>query len=245
MMRVRPRFDKIKSDKTYSKNILYKIDGSIRLPVTEGDKDGRKAKVKETVVLEYNLSEHQYGIFAHEYRNPIIDKRGCKTADILACVVDEERKQIDSTVLDIKSNISAFSDDLLREGAMITVIKEVRDFIEQIHQEILHKNSFMIYYIDDGYEEIEHIGIATKRFEPEKFREASDQLEHMKNTPESSALTLPEMKLKLLLNPYLHESKKLRDFADKLVYINGKGYDLNVHILTPISDNEWAVTLQV
>lgn len=67
----------------------------------------------------------------------------------------------------------------------------------------------------------------------------------MKNMPEASNLTLPGMKLKPLLNPYLHESKKLRDFADKLVYINGKGYDLNVHILTLVSDNEWAVTLQV
>ena len=241
MMGVRPRFDKIKPDKKYCKNKLYKIDEPFRLPVSEEHEDEKK----ETVVLEYNLTEHQYGIFAHEYRSPLIDKRGCKTTDILACAVDEEMKRIDSTILDIKSNISAFSDDLLKEGAMITVIKEVRDFIEQIHQEILHKNSFMIYYIDDGYEEIEHIGIATKRFEPEKFREASDELDHMRNMPESDTLTMPELKLKTLLNPYLPESKKLRDFADKLVYINGKGYDLNVHILTPISDNEWAVTLQV
>lgn len=241
MMGVRPRFDRIKPDKKYCKNKLYKIDESFRLSVSEEHEDGKK----ETVVLEYSLTEHQYGIFAHEYRSPLIDKRGCKTTDILACSVDEERKQIDSTILDIKSNISAFSDDLQRNGAMITVIKEVRDFIEQIHQEILHKNCLMLYYLDGGYKETEHIGIATKSFEPEKFREASDQLEHMKNTPESSPSTLPEMKLKPLLNPYLHESKKLRDFADKLVYINGKGYDLNVHILTPVSDNEWSVTLQV
>lgn len=226
MMGVRPRFDRIKSDKKYCKNKLYKIDEPFRLPVSEEHEDGKK----ETVVLEYNLAEHQYGIFAHEYRSPLIDKRGCKTTDILACAVDEEIKRIDSTILDIKSNISAFSDDLLREGAMITVIKEVRDFIDQIHQEILHKNSFMIYYIDDGYEETEHIGIATKNYEAKKFREASEKLDCMKNMPEATELTLSEMKLKSLLIPYLPESKKLRDFADKIVYINGKRYDLNVHI---------------
>ncbi len=241
MMRIRPRFEKIKSDKKYCKNKLYRIDGKFQLPVSEVHEDGQK----ETVILEYNSSEHQYGIFAHEYRSPLIDKRGCKTTDILACSVDEKMKRIDSTILDIKSNISAFSDDLQRNGAIITVIKEVRDFIEQIHQEILHKNSFMIYYMDDGYEETEHIGIATKSFETEKFRKASDELDRMKYMPESAALTMPELKLKTLLNPYLHESKKLRDFADKLVCINGREYNLNVHILSPISDDEWSVTLQV
>ena len=53
------------------------------------------------------------------------------------------------------------------------------------------------------------------------------------------------MKLKPLLNPYLHESKKLRDFADKLVHINGKDYDLDVFILSPVSDHEWEVTLKL
>lgn len=65
MMEVRPRLEKINSDKTYCKNKLYRIDGSFRLPVSEEHEDGQK----ETVVLEYELDEHQFGIFAHECRN--------------------------------------------------------------------------------------------------------------------------------------------------------------------------------
>lgn len=69
-------------------------------------------------------------------------KQGCKTADILACAVDENEKKIATFIFDVKSNISAFSDDLLKDQALLTVIKEVRDFVEQIHAEMLHKNGF-------------------------------------------------------------------------------------------------------
>lgn len=54
-------------------------------------------------------------------------------------------KEMDTLIFDVKSNISAFSDDLLKDNAMLTAIKEIRDFAEQIHAEILHKNSLMTY----------------------------------------------------------------------------------------------------
>lgn len=116
----------------------------------------------ELVNLIYELAFGQYGIFAHEYRSPVAEKQGCKTADILACRIDEAQKKVDTLIFDVKSNISAFSDDLLKDNAMLTAIKEIRDFVEQIHAEILHKNSFILYYKDDGFVEHEIIGIVTK-----------------------------------------------------------------------------------
>lgn len=109
MMRVRPVFEKLKSDKMYYKNKLYQIEESCQIPVCEVHENGKK----ETVVLEYILNGQQYGVFGHEFRSPVISKRGCKTTDILACVVDDEEELVKSIILDIKSNISGFSDDLL------------------------------------------------------------------------------------------------------------------------------------
>lgn len=57
---------------------------------------------------------------------------------------DDSNKKIQSFIFDVKSDISAFSDDLRKENAMLTAIKEVRDFIEQIQMERLHKNSFFV-----------------------------------------------------------------------------------------------------
>ena len=102
---------------------------------------------KDFFDLIFDLCPGQYGIFAYEYRNPVTLKQGCKTADILACAVDESEKIINTFIFDVKSNISAFSDNLLRDNALLTVVKEMRDFVEQIHAEMLHKDSFILYYI--------------------------------------------------------------------------------------------------
>lgn len=135
------------------------------------------ANGEEVVNLNYQLQESQYGIYANEYKNPCINKQGCKKADVLACVVDDKRKEIKSLVFDVKSNISSFSDDLTKESAALTAIKEIRDFIEQIHAALLHKKSFMLYYLDDSFREQEEVAIATKNFECEKFLAVADFLE--------------------------------------------------------------------
>ena len=64
----------------------------------------------------------------------------------------------------------------LKDGAMITAIKGVRDFIEQLNDENLHKTSFLIYYQADGYEEDVKFGIATRSFEANKFLAVADFL---------------------------------------------------------------------
>ena len=235
-------YDKLKSDRICKKdkNKFYKIEKSCKLSVIEDhESDG-----KETVILEYDLREGQYGIAGYEYRSRVVSKENCKTADILACVVDDQYRLVRSTILDIKSNISAFSDDLMKDGAMITAIKEVRDFIEQIHAEILHKKSF-IHYIAEGYKETEQIGIATKSFEPEKFAAVAEVLEKMKVRPAAGELTLPEMKLKNILQPYFGESEKLKNFAVKKVIISEKEYDLNVFLLSETGKNEYETSIRV
>lgn len=93
--------------------------------------------------LEYILDEKQYAFLGKEYRSSNFSKAGCKVADIMSSMVDDGKKLIYSVILDIKKDISAFSDDLLKDEAIITAIKEVRDFIKQLHDEIYVK---IVYY---------------------------------------------------------------------------------------------------
>lgn len=228
------------ADCSFQKNVLYKISQSREVRFVE-----KHEKSSETVVLEYCLVNAQFGIFAHEYRSPSTVKEGCKSADILACVVDMKEKSITSTIIDVKSNISAFSDDLLKDNAMLTAIKEIRDFVEQIHAEILHKNSFMLYYKDDGYEEHERIGIVTKRFEREKFLAVAEMLERLFREEKPEIPELVAFKLKRNLLPYRKEIPRIRDFADKKVRISDKSYPLSVILLKETDDSQYVVSIQI
>ena len=154
----------------YRKNVLYKINDACTVSFREEHETGKLERVN----LVYDLEHHQYGLFAHEFRNPVVRKEGCKTADVLACVVDETQKKIHTIIFDVKSDISAFSDDLLRNESLLTAIKNVKKFICQIHDEILHKNGFMLYYSDEGFSEEETIGIVT--FSSEKSLKHSTSL---------------------------------------------------------------------
>lgn len=140
-------------------------------------------------------------------------------------------KEMDTLIFDMKSNISAFSDDLLKDNAMLTAIKEIRDFAEQIHAEILHKNSFVLYYNDDGFVEYEWIGIITKNFEKETFLAIADMLERLFEEENASIPRLVEVKLKNSLMTYKNEAKRIRDFSEKTVRIHEKAYPLKVVLL--------------
>ncbi len=229
----------LKAGKKYDKNVLYKIEESRIVPFEEIHDNGNK----EVINLDYVLKEQQYGIFAHEYRSPVILKEGSKTTDVLACIVDDKNKKIYTTIFDVKSNISAFSDDLTKNNAVITAIKEVRDFIEQIHEELLHKNSFMIYYKDEGYIEQESVGIATKNFEQEKFKAVADYIEQSLKKEDDNVSMLVATKLKNSLRPYENMIEPLRKFSCKSLEISGIKYELQVYLLEKISDIEYEITI--
>ena len=84
---------------------------------------------------------------------------------------------------------------------MLTAIKEVRDFIEQIQMERLHKNSFLLYYENEGYVEEENFGIVTKSFEAEKFKNAAERLDGILSGEQEDIPTLLFLKLQNNLKP--------------------------------------------
>lgn len=235
----------LKENERYGKNILYKIEKNQTVQFVEEHKEGHQDSSKEIVDVEFCLKHQQYGIFAYEYRNPLAPKNSYKAADVLACVVDEAGKEVHTTIFDVKRNISAFSDDLMKDHAMLTAIKEVRDFVMQIHDEILHKNSFMLYYVNDGYAEDERIGLVTKNFEGQKFEAVADLLEQLLEKGDIQASPLITLKLKNALRPYSAEVEHLRAFANKKLYINERVYDLHVFLLDKMGDGEYRTSLKV
>lgn len=225
--------------KAIDKNNLYRVNETTIIKFIE-----QHQETKEIVNMEIVLKEEQYGIYANEYRRPGTEKEGCKTTDVLACIIDKKNKKIKSIVFDVKNNISAFSDDLLKEEAMITAIKEVHDFIEQIHAELLHKESFLIYYKDAGYMEHENVGIVTKSFEPEKFRAVAQKLETLMSEEKKDVSALISLKLKNSIRPYEPEIESLYNFADKKLIISKREYPLRVYILQKENNIDYEITIR-
>ncbi len=209
------------------KNKLYRISDSKTVTFIE---DHKQFGTKELINIVYQVEENQYGIYATEYRPAGTNKYACMTTDILAGIVDDSKKEIYTLICDVKSNISAFSDDLSKGDALITAIKEVRDFIDQIKDEMLHKKSFMIYFEADGYSEVSEVAIATKNFENRKFLDAAELLEKILNN-QKSGLSLKKLKLISSLQNYKNEIPKLKKFADEILLIDGQEYKLVVYIL--------------
>lgn len=228
---------------TFQKNVLYKINDSQIVKVCEWHKDNENIEV---VNLIYNIKENQYAIFGHEYRHSNVSQRGCKTADVLTCLIDDEKKTIYSLILDIKRNISAFSDDLLKDNAMLTAIKDVRDFVEQLQQANLHKESFLVYHKNAEYRESIQFGITTQSFEEKKFVEVAEFLDKLLDLEQPECMQpLVWTKYKTSLMPYRSEVNRLRNFANRVIEISGKSYMLSVYLIEKASDSEYAVAVEV
>lgn len=70
------------------KNNLYRVSEPVVVEFVEHHDKGN-----ESVYLDYQLVDEQYGIYATEYRSPVV-KKEYKSTDILACVVDDSKKEV-------------------------------------------------------------------------------------------------------------------------------------------------------
>lgn len=224
----------------FGKNTLYEILDSFPVVFTE-----RQDECEDIVKIQYQFKENQYGYFAHEYRNPCTKKEGSKSVDILAILVDQENKKIYTTIVDVKHNISAFSDNLLIEGALVTAIKNVIKYVDQIQAEILHKNSFLVFIKDEEYNEIERVGIATTNLDSEKFLNVADMLEQLLEEEDDKIQQLVLLKIKNSLTAFRGESNRIREFANKKISIGSKIYDIELFKLELDSDNKYTTSINI
>lgn len=227
------RFEKYEPNNC-SRNILYRIGESGIIQFTEEHKQH-----KEIVRLHIQLENGQYAVYANEYRNPLVEKRGCRTADVLILIVDEQEKRIFSFLFDVKTNISAFSDNLLGENAMITALKEVRDFLEQLEDTLKSKNALIALY--GCYSEKENLGIVTRNFDTAKFEAVAETYEKIFQE-NHTANSLILYKLRNNLKPYGNVIERIKQFAQKKIVISGKTYQLHTYILGKENGNDGVET---
>lgn len=232
----------LKPEAQVKKNQLYKICGDRTVPISELHDDCQDIEV---VHLRYRLKKGQYAILGYEFRPQFISKQGSKSADVMTCLIDDDKKHVYSLVLDIKRNISAFSDDLLKDNAALTAIKEAVGFIEQIHHSKLHKDSLLVYRKDQGYTETEEVGIATRRLEEQKFYGLADFLENLEELPKLKINPQSWFKVQNQYKPYVPEASKIREFAGHKVTICGRQYPLHVYLLEQINESEYAVSIEL
>lgn len=225
---VKIRFEEYKPDNC-SRNILYRINESGIIRFTE-----EHEQHKEIVHLHIQLENGQYAVYANEYRNPLVEKRGCKTADVLILIVDEQKKRIFSFLFDVKTNISAFSDNLLGENAMVTALKEVRDFLEQLEDTLISKNALIALY--GNCSEKENLGIVTRNFDSAKFEAVAEMYEKIFQE-NHAANPLILYKLRNNLKPYGNIIERVKQFAMKKIAISGKTYQLHTYILEKENGN--------
>lgn len=229
-----------KPEAAWAKNVLYKISDSMEVVFEEWQED---TQTKDIVNLNYNLQEKQYGIYAHEFRNPLSNKNANnKAADILACVVDDDKKKVETWILDAKHNISSFDDDVTKNDEVLKALKDVKKFLDQIEMEYVHKESFMPLYRKEGYVEQMNVGIATSKFDSHKFIAVADYLTDLFEK-KANASDLHWLVLRKNLAPYRGEIPRMRNFGNQVIQIMGKEYSLNVYLLKQNKNNNYETTI--
>lgn len=103
----------------------------------------------------------------------------------------------------------------------------------------------MVYRKNQGYTETAEVGIATRRFEEQKFRGLADFLENLEGLPKLKINPQVWYKLQNQFKPYVNEAVKIREFADHKVTICGKSYSLNVFLLEQEKESEYAVSIEL
>lgn len=197
--------------KTVSRNTLYEIKSSHKLPFEEVQGDGSR----DTVDVEFSLSGSQRGFYAEEFRPSFVQQSGCRKVDILAMVVDEGRQRFKSFIYDVKVNV----------GGEDVVFK----LIEQWSASIQHKNALATYL--QGYDEQLEIGVITRQYDEMRIYSAIEKKRAKRAELTEGPDTIAKTKIKQQLWQLDEELKYLTLFHDgKFVFCN-KTYSYVVHIL--------------
>ena len=80
-------------DTNIQANMLYIVDSGLAVEHEEPQQDGSK----DVIEIKYHTNDHQYGIYAKEYRPSHVPKKGHKAADLLLMAIDENANQSNSS----------------------------------------------------------------------------------------------------------------------------------------------------
>lgn len=200
-----------KAEKPVNRNTLYEIRSDQIVPFEERQQDGSR----DTVAVDFHINESQKGFYAEEYRPPFIDEDGCRKADILALVIDENRKCYRSFIYDVKADV----------GGEDVVFK----LIEQWCDSIQHKNSLTACL--RGYEEMQETGVITRVYDEERIKTTIDNKKEYRDKLVNGPDTIAKTKVKQQLWKLDEELKKLTLFQEGKFTFYSETYPYAVHIL--------------
>ena len=110
---------------------------------------------------------------------------------------------------------------------MVTALKEVRDFLEQLEDTLISKNALIALY--GNRSEKENLGIVTRNFDSAKFEAVAEMYEKIFQE-NHAANPLILYKLRNNLKPYGNIIERVKQFAMKKIAISGKTYQLHTYI---------------
>lgn len=198
-------------------NVLYVIydkEGKKTVQFIEKQKEDDS---EEVIDIEYVFEKDQYGLFANEYHPAHVADP--KKADLLLCIIDENKKEWATWILDIKVSVGG--------GDVITHL------IEQWQASYKHKKMFAAYL--DGFVETETIGVITRDYQAARIQ---TMVEEMKNEIDGITETLKRMPVSsnvidqqrsLLIKKLRYEV--LDQFRNGQVIIDGKNYPIKIYAL--------------
>ncbi|MDF2905956.1 MAG: hypothetical protein K0R34_1277 [Herbinix sp.] len=205
-------------------NIIYEFAKNCIIPINEKYPDSGD----DTIKLVYNFKNEQRALIVREYKPDNIQDEGCKRADILSFVFDDKRNKCLTYILDMKRNITGFDDseniDSLRKG----VISRIKDFIYQLEDTRLTKNSLIAYY--EGYEQIEFFGIITRSFKENRIDILINKLKDILNI-NTNINKLLIAKVSITRLSIEKEIDMLEMFKNKQIILSNKKYELHVILL--------------
>lgn len=169
---------RLRDDTNIQANTIYIVDNGFEVKHEEPQQDGSK----DVIEIKYNTNNHQYGIYAKEYRPAHVPKKGHKAADLLLMAIDESAKEFSAWILDIKVTVGG--DEVIFH------------LIDQWKDSMLHKDNIAMYLKSSGLKETLHIGYITRELQKERIynsiqerkREIDKLDEELKKMPVTTAV---------------------------------------------------------
>lgn len=222
----------IKCRESLKKNKLYQV--SKEAPVVTWREEHADSE-PEIVDLEFRVPREGNAYVSYEYRNK--DMRKSKAADILCIIKDDSDTCIYTYIFDCKRTMTGYDETKSVDSLRMDVVKRIKDFILQIQDSIIHKDSLTGLYVKyDQYEEQVYAGIITREFDEEKLKRLEEKMRG--SVRSSQNLGLVGKKYDIAAAGIRKDIEIVSNFRNKKVTLLNMDLELQVYILNYCAQNQ-------
>lgn len=216
--------DTIKENKELTSGRLYRVDACRTIVFEEKD-------TEDMVRIDFFIKDNQYGIYGNEYKPPFVEDQGGKKADILALVIDENKKRFSSWVVDVKKTVGG--EDVIYH------------LVEQLIESVKHKKAITTYL--EEFEEEQHIGYITRALQRDRIQETISKKSSYLEKEKANIQYMPVLIGTAARLELLKEEAKLKmliAFQNDSIEMGRHAYKIESHI-SEEQDNKYVYNLNV